>query len=91
MGHAWQKTRSLGHLLRFKHSAWCPLSNSSSFHLIFTKLGHKFYLGWSLGQVRTCMQRIGRKKKHLQTAADDICNKQQNLNIEHMLCSKRIV
>ena len=44
MGHAGQKTSSLGHLVRFKHSAWCPLSNSSSFHLIFTKLVHKFYL-----------------------------------------------
>ncbi len=44
MGHAGSKTRSWGHLVRFKHSACCPLSNSSSFHLIFTNLGQKFYL-----------------------------------------------
>ena len=44
MGHAGSKTRSRGHLVCFKHLAWSPLSNSSSFHPSFTKLGQKLYL-----------------------------------------------
>ena len=52
MGHVRSKTRSRVHVVRFKHSAWCPLSNSSSFHAIFTKLGQKLYLD-DLGQVLT--------------------------------------
>ena len=44
MGHAGSKTRSRGHVVRFKHSAWFPLNKSSSFHPIFTKLGQKLYI-----------------------------------------------